>query len=279
VNVKRRPPTSSPPGQAEINAELWRTGRHVAIYANRRLSPVEVLILVRYREALSGRVLELGCGAGRILGYLVELAREAHGVDISPPMVDYCRRRYPDADVRLGDAAALGGVVEGRFDAILAMSNLIDVFNHAERQRVLGELRERLSPAGLLIFSSHNLESLESGGGTRREPAPAGIVRRSLHRRPRELIDAVGAIPRRRRNRRRLSPLERRAADHAIVNTAEFDYGLLHYYIGPDDQRRALERLGYEVVACLDPDGREIPVGTSTTVDWVHYVARPRGGT
>src|SRR5579875_2423465 len=89
------------------NVERWRALRQVERFAHRRLAPVEVVILARYREALSGRVLELGCGAGRIIGYLLALGGEVHGIDISPRMVERCRRAYPGANVREGDLRAL----------------------------------------------------------------------------------------------------------------------------------------------------------------------------
>ena len=44
-------------------------------------------------EAFRGRVLEVGVGGGRLLGYLVQLGGEVHGVDISQRMVDRCSRR------------------------------------------------------------------------------------------------------------------------------------------------------------------------------------------
>ena len=72
------PKTSEPrragePGgdaQREANDQLWGRKGLVQAYATRELRPVEVLLLVRYQAALSGRVLELGCGAGRLTGYL-----------------------------------------------------------------------------------------------------------------------------------------------------------------------------------------------------------------
>ena len=44
--------------QAEHNAEVWRQGSYGDEYDNRMLQPAEVLLLARYREAFSGRVLE-----------------------------------------------------------------------------------------------------------------------------------------------------------------------------------------------------------------------------
>ena len=74
-------------------------------------------------------MLDLGCGAGRILGYLVELGGEVEGIDISQDMVAHCRAAYPLAHVRVGDLADVRAAVQGRFGAVLAMDNVLDVFD------------------------------------------------------------------------------------------------------------------------------------------------------
>jgi SAM-dependent methyltransferase len=252
----------------------------VAIYANRDLAPVEVLILVRHRELLSKRVIELGCGGGRVLGYLPLLGGEVYGLDISSRMVDYCRRAYPQADVRLGDMAAVGDAVEGPFDAILAMSCLIDVYDDDERRGVLAGFRELIAPGGALIFSSHNIASLDAGEAP--EPVPAtgrralGLLVKAANQPPARVAREIAAIPRRRRNRRRLGSQQRREDGYAIVNDDALDYSLLHYYIGRDEQARQLTEVGYELLECLDADGTTVAPGERGRAPWLHYVARPQ---
>ena len=271
--------------QLQVNACAWERGDHVAEYANRRLLPVEVVILVRYRDVLSGRTLEVGCGAGRILGYVAELGGEAHGIDISPAMVEHCRSRYPQAHTRVGDLADIGRSAEGPFDAVLALDNVLDVFDDAERRRVLADLRGLLAAGGLLIFSSHNLAYIDRS--TSREgdvTVPAGrgragrVLKEVLSRPPSNVAAAAGRIPRRIRNRRRLAPLQRRGDGYAIINDSAHDYELLHYYIGRDDQARQLRETGYELLECLDADGRPVGVGERHPDPWLHYVARIRIG-
>ena len=89
--------------QALLNAEQWSGGDFVELYASRSLRPVETILIDRYRPALSGRVLELGCGAGRLTGHLIEVARAVEGIDLSPAMIAYCRQTYPRATFRVGD--------------------------------------------------------------------------------------------------------------------------------------------------------------------------------
>jgi SAM-dependent methyltransferase len=265
--------------QVTANETLWRKGTQVGVYANRALAPVEVMLLVRYREHLAGRVIEVGCGAGRVLGYLVALGGEVQGIDLSPAMVDYCRQAYPQADVRVGDVAALAQTLPGPFDAIVAASNLLDVFDDARRQSVLADLGRLLTPGGVLIFSSHNLAELE------RRPAPGrrrGLVGRGadilLRHTPLELASTVARLPARLRNRRRLAPLQSSGAGYAIVNDETFDYGLLHYYVQRDAQERQLRQAGLELIECLDPEGRPVPAGTDGAGPWLHYVSQQSDG-
>jgi SAM-dependent methyltransferase len=262
--------------QVSANERLWRAGAHVDVYANRSLAPVEVMILVRYREVLSRRVVEVGCGAGRVLGYLVDLGGDVCGIDLSPDMVAYCRRTYPAADVRIGDVAALGDSIPGPFDAIVAANNLLDVFDDARRRAVLAQLRTLLAPDGVLIFSSHNLADQERA--TPPAAGRTGALRRAsaiiLGHSARELIGTARRLPARIRNRRRLAPLQQTNADYAIVNDDTFDYALLHYYVRRDAQERQLGEAGLELIECLDPDGHPVPAGSDGAGPWLHYVAR-----
>jgi SAM-dependent methyltransferase len=264
--------------QLQVNASAWQRGDHVAEYANRRLLPVEVVILVRYRDVLSGRTLEVGCGAGRILGYVAQLGGEAHGIDISPAMVEHCRTRYPAAHTRVGDLADIGRSAEGPFDAVLALDNVLDVFDDAERRRVLTDLRALLAPDGLLIFSSHNLAYVDRGEPANCAQAGQGRARRLLteltSRPPSNVARAIARIPGRRRNRKRLGPLQRRGEGYAIINDSAHDYALLHYYIGRDDQAQQLRETGYELLECFDADGRPVGPGEPHPDPWLHYVAR-----
>lgn len=265
--------------QESVNASFWRRGDRVDVYAERTLAPVEVILLCRYHERFSGRVVEVGCGAGRLLGYLVELGGEVHGIDLSVEMVEFCRRAYPSADVRVGDVRELSAVAGRDFDMILAAGNLIDVFDHPGRVEVIAALRDCLAPDGLLVFSSHNLAHLRAGGQDRHsgDSSPAShLVRVALSKSPLELASAPRRLTSMIRNRRRLRPLERSERGYAIVNDPTFDYALVHYYVDRDFQEQQLREAGLELVECLDPDGRQVPSGGTGAGPWLHYVSRRR---
>lgn len=268
--------------QARLNAAFWSAGRHVADYDNRELLPAEVILLARYREALAGRALDVGCGAGRLLGYLCALGADAHGVDIAPEMVARCRLRLPGADVRVGDLSALGEAVEGPFSAIVLSANVLDVLDDGQRRAALAEIRGLLGPGGVLAFSSHNLAHWDRlaaqrtpARGLRRVRAIAG---QAAHRSPAWMAEALVRLPRRRSNRRRLGPLQHRAGDHAIVNDAAHDYSLLHYYISRAAGERQLSELGYAVLDVLELDGSSPLPGADGRGPSLYYVATPTAG-
>lgn len=250
---------------AQTNNAVWERGSFLDSYAHRTLNPVEVLMLVRYREDFSGRVLELGCGAGRITGYLVEIAAEATGLDLSERMVQECRRRYPRGTFVQGDLRDLSAFGDGSLDAVLAGNNVVDVFSDEERRAVLREIRRVLKPGALLVMSSHNRAYLP------RVPGPMQVRRGN----PARLLKDVARVPRNVRRHRALAPLEQDRPEYAIVSDGSHGFTLAHYYVLPADQVRQLEQEGFTVLGCADLDGRTLTEGeTAPDCSEIHYVAR-----
>jgi SAM-dependent methyltransferase len=252
-------------GQAELNADVWVRGHLLAKYSSRELRGAEARILERYRDALSGRVLELGCGAGRLSGHLVELAESMQGIDLSPAMVEYCQRTYPAGEFRVGDLRDLSPFGERDFDAVVAPFNVLDVLDDRERREVLAEIRRLLRPGGLFVLSSHNLAYAPSIA------SPSRIALES----PRSFAASVLYWRRRRRNHRELAPFESREGEYAILNDEAHNFSLLHYYIAPDAQVRQLTECGFEFLESIDLDGRTLGPGeTAPGCSELHYLAR-----
>lgn len=251
--------------QTRVNDTVWGRGAFVRAYANRQLRPVEADVLLRHHETFAGRVLELGCGAGRLTGYLAEIAREVHGLDLSPRMVAYCRDRYPSARFAVGDLRDLSRYETGSFDAVVAICNVLDVLGDAERRQALSGIRRVIADGGLLLMSSHN-----RGHAARLRPPT-----RVRFGRPRTFVGDVVMMPLRIRNHRRLRRYERDDAAYAILNDSAHDYSLLHYYVSPAVQRCQLEAQRFELLECLDAEGRAVEQddGPLEPAE-LHYVAR-----
>ena len=99
------------------------------------------------------RVLDFGCGSGRLLGYFLDEARlaEFHGSDIDEEMVSWVRKHLcpPIADVRLNGEQPPLDYPDDHFDLVTALS----VFTHIADgwSDWLLEIRRVLKPGGLLI--------------------------------------------------------------------------------------------------------------------------------
>ena len=95
------------------------------------------------------RVLDAGCGTGRVA---VELARRGHrvvGVDSDDSMLAEARRSAPDLDWRLEDLAALDhGPV---YDLVVAAGNVVVFLAPGTEAAVVARLAAVLRPAGLLV--------------------------------------------------------------------------------------------------------------------------------
>lgn len=251
--------------QRRTNDARWQERRRVGAYASRALRPAEVTILVRYRDALAGRVLELGSGAGRLTSYLVAIAATVVGIDLSSEMVAFARAHYPAATFIRGDLRDLSAIDTAAWDAVVAGYNVIDVLSDGERSKLLDEIRRVLVPGGLLVMSSHNLDA-------------ADRVTETFQLRGRTTGDIVAtlvSLPGWLWNRRRMIRFERREAGYAILNDAANDFTALHYYITRDLQEAQLRAHGFELIECLDLDGRPVPSGTTSRSPELHYLARP----
>lgn len=72
-------------------------------------------------DHVEGRVLDVGCGAGRHARYLQEQGHDAVGIDISPNAVEVSRERGLAAVRELGIESV--GDLDGPFDTILMLGN------------------------------------------------------------------------------------------------------------------------------------------------------------
>ncbi len=257
-----------PRDQAEVNASLWTRGHMRFHYRWQGLRAAEQLILERYSAALSGRVLELGCGAGRITRHLLARADQVTGIDISASMVAECRRLLPAARLLQGDLRDLSGLDPGPWDVVVAGFNVLDVLDAEDRARVLDTIHGLLRPGGLLIMSSHNLACAPL------IPEPV----RNLSTNPVRLLNRLARLPRAIRNRRALKGRQRFLGDYAILNDVAHDYALLHHYISRDGQERQFAAHGFALLECTDLTGELVPPGASAYgCHELHYVAERSG--
>ncbi|QSB17246.1 class I SAM-dependent methyltransferase [Natronosporangium hydrolyticum] len=100
------------------------------------------------------RILDAGCGTGRVGGALAALGHEVIGVDLDPALIEAARADHPGAQWLVGDLAGLdlpaAGITEG-FDAIVCAGNVVTFLAPATRGEVLRRLGAHLRGDGRLV--------------------------------------------------------------------------------------------------------------------------------
>ena len=112
------------------------------------------LVETLLREEGRTRVLDAGCGTGRVA---IELARPrvpVVGVDADVTMLTAARAKAPELcwlEGDLADLSDLQGAPDDEFDLIVLAGNVVIFLSPGTEGRVLDQLTARLAPGGLLV--------------------------------------------------------------------------------------------------------------------------------
>ncbi|MEX0984766.1 MAG: class I SAM-dependent methyltransferase [Actinomycetota bacterium] len=105
-------------------------------------------------QALRGRVLDVGCGGGRVALALQERGQEVVAIDVSPGVLQVCRERGV-RDVELRSVTQISRI--GPFDSVALFGNNLGLL--ADRRRavwILRRLRGVLTPGGCVVASNRD---------------------------------------------------------------------------------------------------------------------------
>ena len=105
-------------------------------------------VLARFAAGLSGPVVEVGCGPGRMTGPLARLGVDVRGIDLSPEMIAEARRRHPDLDFRVGTMTALD-LPDASVAGLVAWYSIIHL-PPADRPVAFAEFARVVRPGGRL---------------------------------------------------------------------------------------------------------------------------------
>ncbi|MCW2685069.1 MAG: Methyltransferase type 12, partial [Blastococcus sp.] len=97
------------------------------------------------------RVLDAGCGPGRVGAFLHEVGHEVVGVDVDPVLIAAAEEDHPGPRWLVSDLAELdlaaAGIAEP-FDAIVSAGNVMAFLAPSTRRSVLQRLRAHIRPGG-----------------------------------------------------------------------------------------------------------------------------------
>ncbi|MGP1352902.1 MAG: class I SAM-dependent DNA methyltransferase [Parasphingopyxis sp.] len=129
----------------ERRAHVWDKDRPRSLYEKPWLDQFAAAV------GGSGRLLDLGCGAGEpIAAYFIEAGFTLVGVDYSDAMIALARRRYPQAEWLVRDMRQLD--LPGRFDGIYSWDGLFHL-SVAEQRAALPDLADRIGDGGAILLT------------------------------------------------------------------------------------------------------------------------------
>ncbi|WP_168582997.1 class I SAM-dependent methyltransferase [Gephyromycinifex aptenodytis] len=99
----------------------------------------------------SARILDAGCGPGRVGGYLYEVGHTVVGVDVDPALIEAAEHDYPGPTWLAQDLSELDLPAAGisqPFDAIVCAGNVLTFVAPGTQREVLSRFAAHLAPQG-----------------------------------------------------------------------------------------------------------------------------------
>lgn len=97
------------------------------------------------------RVLEIGCGTGRVAPVFADAGIDYAGIDVSPVAVEAARAQMPGATFVTGSALAVDWGPPRDLVAVIYV--FVHVVGDGEWRRLIGRIAEFLAPGGALLFA------------------------------------------------------------------------------------------------------------------------------
>ncbi len=107
------------------------------------------------RYPVSGKLLDVGCGAGTFLVEARQAGHQVAGQEVAPYFVRYCREQQ-NLTIYDGELDSLG-IESGSFDVVTAF-DMIE--HHPDPKRLVTEIRRLMRPGGLFVISTHDIGNI-----------------------------------------------------------------------------------------------------------------------
>jgi SAM-dependent methyltransferase len=164
--LTRNPDFAVPPAALAFDAYGRIDWQHYHDSGVRILAATSELIEAHCSDT-EHRILEWGCGPGRVVRHLVNAFPPPHlvyGCDYNAESIAWARENIPGVHFELNELEPPLPFEDGSFDCVLALS----VFTHLS-ERVgrdwMHELRRVVKPGGIIVFTAHGENESDVLGG------------------------------------------------------------------------------------------------------------------
>ena len=119
--------------------------------------PLSIEILAKYIPR-SGKILDLGCGYGRVLSVLFNSGyKRLIGLDPSPKMIERGLKENPQLDLRVLKQKELL-FEDGSFDAVIVFAVLTCIPGDKDQEETVAEIYRVLRPGGIVYISDYFIQ-------------------------------------------------------------------------------------------------------------------------
>jgi 2-polyprenyl-3-methyl-5-hydroxy-6-metoxy-1,4-benzoquinol methylase len=119
-------------------------------------NPIHQRLLKAYVLAanyVNGDLLEVGCGEGRGIDWLLPKVKSYSAIDKIAPVIERLQQKYPQGIFTSGNIPPLSGYAENSFDSIVSFQ----VIEHIQDDRLfLKEINRVLKPGGIALITTPN---------------------------------------------------------------------------------------------------------------------------
>ncbi|MBO0720584.1 MAG: methyltransferase domain-containing protein [Blastocatellia bacterium] len=116
------------------------------------------------RDPRQLRILEIGCGIGRMTKFLAQTFAEVHATDVSPQMIEIARQRLaglPNVHLYVTNGVDLSGLPDEYFDLVFS----VRVFQHVPSSAIiranLDDAYRKLKLGGVLRFQTNSINTFD----------------------------------------------------------------------------------------------------------------------
>lgn len=138
------------------------------------------------------RVVEIGCGIGRMTRALAARAAHVTGIDVSAEMIDRARvslSELDNVDLLLGSGRDLAGVPDASADVVYSFIVFQHIPDPAITCAYVRDIGRVLRPGGWTVFQVSDRPEIHSAATWRSERKIVARMRRAIGRRPRGFLD------------------------------------------------------------------------------------------
>lgn len=118
--------------------------------------PIPQSLIEQYFPA-GAKVLDVGCGQGRLAKYLSDMAFAVSGTDTSTAMLEQARKNVPGCEFRECRSSKLT-YEDNTFDVAIAVTLFTSVPFDLEQRQIMSEIKRVLKPSGCLFVSDLPLQ-------------------------------------------------------------------------------------------------------------------------